>query len=60
MIYEIGDKIKFNRNANSNVVESEVTGRNWFGDRLISYIVRIDHMDITVNAESMKSEFSWY
>lgn len=60
MFHQIGSKIKFQRNTNGSIVEAEVTGRNWWGDRVSSYVVRIDCMDITVNAESMKSEVSWF
>ena len=60
MVYEIGDKISFVRNTTGETVQAEVTGRNWWFERVLSYVVRIDGVDILVNAESMKSEFSWY
>lgn len=60
MVHEIGSNIKFERNINGEMVEAEVTGRNWWGDRVLSYVVRVDGIDISVNANSMKSEFSWF
>lgn len=60
MVHEIGSKITFQRNTTGEMVEAEVDGRNWWGDQLLSYTVRIDCMDITVNADSMKSEVSWF
>jgi len=60
MVYEIGSKISFQRNTNGEMVEAEVVGRNWWGGRILSYIVRPDGMDISVNANTMKSEYPWF
>lgn len=51
---EIGSKIKFS--TQKGFREGVVSGRNWFYDDLVSYIVRYDGMDVPVCANSFKSQ----
>lgn len=58
MIKNIGDKITVTF-ASGTVLETEVTGRNWFFENLSSYIVRVKGNDYTVNPDNMKIQQSW-
>ena len=37
--------------SDDSVRECKITGRNWWGEKFISYIVRVNRMDLTVNED---------
>jgi len=37
--------------SNNSTQDCKITGRNWWGDKFVSYIIRLNNQDLTVNID---------
>lgn len=58
MTYEINDPITFTTST-GKTYDGIVEGRNWWGESVSSYIVKVGYETVPVNAKSLKCEILW-
>jgi len=56
--HEIGDTIKITFQDKTST-KVKITGRNWWGENLVSYIIRHNYNDYTVDPENLHIQQSW-